>query len=105
MQKLITVRVDTEYLVKDQANPFTINEVESVNELLELGWEIEQLEILKGGSGNGDIIFLALLNDDPMMDSFDDEYDEEFEEDDNEDNDDDDDDVDAINEIRPMKKV
>ncbi|MCW3089656.1 MAG: hypothetical protein JWP81_725 [Ferruginibacter sp.] len=78
MQKLITVSVDTKQLLKNTDNPFNINEVDGVNELLEQGWEIEQLEIVKGEAGDGEILFLAVLNDDAMFDDDDEDYDEEF---------------------------
>lgn len=98
MQKLITVSVDTQLLNQNPTDPFTINEVDSVNEWLEQGWEIEQLELLKGGAGDGEILFLAVLNDD-MMNGEDDEFDEDFL------SDDDDDDDNDIGSIREMKKV
>ncbi|MEP7108466.1 MAG: hypothetical protein ABI760_10800 [Ferruginibacter sp.] len=102
MQKLMTVSVDTKQLVQSPTNPFTINEIDSVNELLEQGWEIEQFEVLKGGTGNGDILLLVILNDDSMFDKEDD-FDDEFGFD--EENDMDDDDDDDPDEIRRMKKV
>ncbi len=98
MQKLITVSVDTQLLNQNPTDPFTINEVDSVNEWLEQGWEIEQLELLKGGAGDGEILFLVVLNDD-MMNGEDDEFDEDFL------SDDDDDDDNDIGSIREMKKV
>ena len=84
MQKLITVSVDTKQLLQSPDNPFTINEVDSVNELLELGWEIEEWDFLKEGEGDGEILLLVILNDDAMFDR-EDEFDDEFgfDEDDN----------------------
>lgn len=105
MQRVITVLVDTQQIVKNQTNPFTINEVDGVNEMLEQGWEIERLEILKNGSGDGEMVFLAILNDDPMLDRFDDEFDMEDEDDNEEEDDEDEEDDFDINEIKPMKKV
>jgi hypothetical protein len=88
MQKLITVSVDTKQLAQSPTNPFTINEVDSINELLEQGWEIEEWDFLKEGEGDGEILLLVILNDDAMFDSedeFEDEYgfngDDETEED------------------------
>ncbi|MEO5893282.1 MAG: hypothetical protein ABIQ31_23730 [Ferruginibacter sp.] len=77
MQKLITVSVDTKQLTKDPTNPFSISEVDSINELLELGWEIEEWDILKDGEKDGEIILLVILTDDAMFDR-EDEYDDEF---------------------------
>ena len=103
MQKLITVSVDTKQLLQSPTNPFTVNEVDGVNELLEQGWEIEQLEFLKGGDGT--ILFLAILNDDAMFDEDDDEFDRDFGFDDDDDDEDDDDEEDDRNKIKEMKKV
>ena len=98
MQKLITVSVNTQQLIQSPTNPFTINEVDSINELLEQGWEIEEWDFLKEGEGDGEILLLVILNDEEMMDRFDDEFDEEFDEEE-------DDDEDERDEIKPMKKV
>lgn len=98
MQKLITVSVNTQQLIQSPTNPFTINEVDSINELLEQGWEIEEWDFLKEGEGDGEILLLVILNDDAMMDRFDDEFDEEFDEEEE-------DDEDERDEIKPMKKV
>ena len=94
MQKLITVSVDTKQLKQSPTNPFTINEVESINELLEQGWEIEEWDFLKEGTGDGEILLLVILNDDAMFDDDENEFDEGFgfEEDDDMDEDDLDDD-------------
>jgi hypothetical protein len=78
MQKLITVNVDTKLLVQSPVNPFTINEVDSINELLEQGWQIEEWDFLKEGEGDGEILLLVILNDDAMFDKDDEEFDDEF---------------------------
>lgn len=78
MQKLITVSVDTKQLVQSPNNPFTINEVDSINELLEQGWQIEEWDFLKEGEGDGEILLLVILNDDNMFDTDDEEFDDEF---------------------------
>ena len=78
MQKLITVTVDTKQLVHSPTNPFTINEVDSINELLEQGWQIEEWDFLKEGEGDGEILLLVILNDDAMFDNDDEEFDDEF---------------------------
>ncbi|MEJ7586828.1 MAG: hypothetical protein WKI04_04635 [Ferruginibacter sp.] len=76
MQKLITVNVDTTQLSSNPGKPFTINEVDSINELLELGWEIEEWDFLKEGEVDGEIILLVILSDDGMFDREDDFDDE-----------------------------
>jgi hypothetical protein len=88
MQKLITVSVDTEQLKQSPTNPFTIHEVDSINELLEQGWEIEEWDFLKEGEGDGEILLLVILNDDAMFDR-EDEFNDEFGFDDEEEMDDD----------------
>ena len=106
MQKLITVKVDTDQLGKSPNSAFTVNEVDSVNELLEMGWEIEQLRILKGATDDKEIIFLAVLNDDPVMNNYNDEFDEdEFNMHEDEDDDDEDEEEAPKKDISPMKKV
>lgn len=106
MQKVITVVVDTQKMLKNQTSPFTVNEVDGINEMLEVGWEVERFEVLKSGSGDGEIVFLAILNDEPMMDSLDynEEEDDEFDMGEDDDDEDEEDGFD-INEIKPMKKV
>src|SRR5690349_10281292 len=91
MQKLITVSIDTNQLKQHFNDPFTINHVDSVNELLEQGWEVEKWDILKAEGSDGHILLMLILNDDAIFDK-DDEFDDEF---DFEDDDDDDDDEDS----------
>ena len=98
MQKLITVTIDTNQLIKIPNVPFSINEVDSVNELLELGWEIEEWDFLKEDGGDGQILLLVTLNDDVMFDN-DEEDDFDVEE---ADDDDDEDDFDFEG-LRPVK--
>ena len=74
MQKLITVSVDVKQLVKSPTNPFTINEVDSINELLEQGWEMEEWDFLKEDIGDGQILLLVTLNDEAMFDDNEDEF-------------------------------
>ncbi|MEO6732357.1 MAG: hypothetical protein ABIN01_14160 [Ferruginibacter sp.] len=102
MQKLITVSVDTKQLTQSPTNPFTINEVDSINELLEQGWEIEEWDFLKEGEGDGEMLLLVILNDDSMFDREDD-FDDEFGFD--EDEEDEEDEDENKNGINPMKKV
>lgn len=94
MQKLITVSIDTTQLLKDPNNPFTINEVDNVNEMLEAGWEVEEWDFLKEDEGNGQILLLVTLNDDAMFDDEDDEFDENFEFDEDDDMEDEEEDED-----------
>jgi len=90
MQRLITVGIDTKQLLKTAGNPFIINDVDSVNELLEQGWEIEEWDFLVEDTGDGQLLLMVTLNDDAMFDDDDenfgefelDEDEEEFEEDD-----------------------
>ena len=102
MQKVITVSVDTKQLEQSQTNPFTINEVDSINELLEQGWEIEEWDFLKEGETDGQVLLLVILNDDAMFDREDD-FDDEFGFDD--DDEDDDDDDEGVIKTKPLKKV
>lgn len=78
MQRLVTVSVDLKQLMKDPHSPFTINEVDSINELLEQGWEMEEWDFLKEDTGDGQIFLLVTLNDDAMFGNQDDEFEEEF---------------------------
>jgi len=91
MQKLITVSVDTNLLMEAPGNAFAINEVEAVNELLELGWEIEEWDFLKEDAGDGKILLLVTLNDDAVyemgVNGFDDEFDFESDGDEEEEDD------------------
>ena len=91
MQKLITVSVNTKLLSQSAGKAFTINEVDSINELLQQGWEIEEWDFLKEGTSDGEILLLVILNDNQMFDE-DDEMEEEFDFDDDDDDDEDDDD-------------
>jgi hypothetical protein len=79
MQRLITVSVDIKQLMKSTINPFSINEVDSVNELLELGWEIEEWDFLKEDTGDGEILLLVTLNDEATFRENDHEFDDDFE--------------------------
>jgi hypothetical protein len=90
MQKLITVTIDTNQLIKIPNVPFSINEVDSINELLQLGWEIEEWDFLKEDAGDGQIVLLVTLNDDAMFGDEDGEDDFDFEDDEDEDEDEDD---------------
>ncbi len=67
MQRLITVSVDTTQLIQNPNDPFSLNEVDSVNDLLALGWEIEEWDFLKEDSGDGQILLLVTLNDEMMF--------------------------------------
>src|SRR6187401_1779033 len=99
MQKLITVSVDTKQLKQSPTDTFTINHVDSVNELLEQGWEIEEWDFLKERGDDGEILLMVILNDDAMFDR-EDEFDNEFDFDE-----DDDDDDDADDQPGKMKRV
>ena len=92
MQKLITVSVNTKQIAKSVNGPFTINEVEGLNEWLALGWEIEEWDFLKEAGTDGEIVLLVVLNDNALYDDedyFDEDFDasDEDDEDEEEDND------------------
>ncbi|MEO6723311.1 MAG: hypothetical protein ABIN67_23290 [Ferruginibacter sp.] len=93
MQKLITVSVNTKDIKKSADSPFTINEVDGLNEWLALGWEIEEWDFLKEAGTDGEIVLLVILNDNSLYDEDDDDFfdgsfdaDEDEEEEDEEDN-------------------
>lgn len=90
MQRLITVSVDTTQITQNPNDPFSINEVDSVNDLLAAGWEIEEWDFLKEDSGDGQILLLVTLNDDMMFGDEESDLEDDF---DFEDDDDDDDDI------------
>jgi len=85
MQKLITVSVDTKQISRTAGSPFTINEVEGINEWLNLGWEIEEWDFLKEGGTDGDIVLLVILNDNALNDDDDEYFDNDFNSEDDED--------------------
>ena len=85
MQKLITVSVDTKQISRTAGSPFTINEVEGLNEWLNLGWEIEEWDFLKEGGDDGDIVLLVILNDNALNDDDDEYFDNDFNSEDDED--------------------
>jgi hypothetical protein len=102
MQRLITVGIDTTQLMKNPNEPFSISEVESINEMLGMGWEIEEWDFLKEDSGDGQILLLVTLNDD-MVFSDEDDFEDGFEfEDEDEEYDDDDDDEEGLEEERKL---
>ena len=95
MQKVITIAIDTTQLSAVKTGPFSVAEAEEVNELLELGWQIEEWDFLKEGETDGQIVLLVILNDDLMYEDNEDDFDEGFKEEDDEDyeGEDDDDDI------------
>ena len=68
MQKIVTVTVDTTQLNPGKLNPFALNEVAEINEVLQLGWQIEEWDFLKEGETDGQVVLLVILNDDLMFD-------------------------------------
>lgn len=88
MQRLITVSIDTTQLIKIPNDPFSINDVDSVNDLLADGWEIEEWDFLKEDDGDGKILLLITLNDEMKFSDEDDIFDEDFEEDEDDDEED-----------------
>jgi hypothetical protein len=75
MQKIITVAVDTTQLNPGNVTPFAINELTEVNELLELGWQIEEWDFLKEGETDGQVVLLVILNDERQFENDEDEFD------------------------------
>ena len=67
MQKLLTVTVNAKQLVEGVKSNFKIEEVEGLNELLELGWQIEEWNFLKEEASTGVIILSVILNDSSMF--------------------------------------
>lgn len=84
MQKLITIALNTTQLNQAKTSPFAVNEVDEINEILELGWQIEEWEFLKKGEADGQVILLVILNDDLMSEEDEDEFDMGFDEDEDE---------------------
>ena len=93
MQKIVTVTVDTTQLKPGKINPFAVNELDEINEILEQGWHIEEWDFLREGETDGQVVLMVILNDDMMFDeddeeegmifnnSLDDEDEEEYEQD------------------------
>ena len=93
MQKIVTVTIDTTQLSPGKINPFAVNELDEINEILELGWQIEEWDFLREGETDGQVVLIVILNDDMMFDedneedsmifnnSLDDEDEEEYEQD------------------------
>ena len=82
MQKILTIAVDTTQLIKGSLTPFAVNELEEINEILELGWQIEEWDFLKEGETDGQVVLLVILNDDLTIENDHDEFDTEFNEED-----------------------
>ncbi len=78
MQKVITMAVDTIQLNPGKSTPFAVNELTEINELLELGWQIEEWDFLKEGETDGQVILLVILNDDVQFENDDAEFDLDF---------------------------
>jgi hypothetical protein len=74
MQKLITVAVDITQLTQSKTGPISVTELDEINEILELGWQIEEWDFLKEGEADGKVILLVTLNDDLMLEDDEDEF-------------------------------
>lgn len=85
MQKMITVTIDTRMLASMSHEPFNLQEVDVVNELLEAGWYMEAWEFLnEEPDEDGKMSLIAVLNDDQIIGT--EEYDySHFSEDEDED--------------------
>ena len=75
MQKVVTVAVDTSQLKPGKSVPFAINDLTEINELLELGWQIEEWDFLKEGETDGQVVLLVILNDEIQFENEEDEFD------------------------------
>jgi|GEM_PF-1797631 len=102
MQRLITVIVDTTQLIQNPNDPFSINEVDSVNDLLAAGWEIEEWDFLKEDTGDGQIVLLVTLNDDMMFGDEESDLEDDFDFDDGEDDEEDDGEEEEIEEEKKL---
>ena len=78
MQKVITIAVDTTQLNAGKSTPFAINELTEINELLELGWQIEEWDFLKEGETDGQVVLLVILNDEVQFENEEDEFDLDY---------------------------
>ena len=85
MQKIVTVAIDTTQLKAGKATPFSLNELEEINEVLELGWQIEEWDFIKECGTDGQVILLVTLNDDLVYTADGEDFNTEFEVDDDED--------------------
>lgn len=75
MQKIVTIAVDTTQLNPEKSTPFAISELTEINELLELGWQIEEWDFLKEGETDGQVVLLVILNDEKQFENDEDEFD------------------------------
>lgn len=85
MQKIVTIAIDTTQLKSGKATPFSVTELEEINEVLELGWQIEEWDFLKECDANGQVIILVTLNDNLVYADDGEDFNTEFEVDDDED--------------------
>ncbi len=77
----MTITVDINQLSKSKNSPFSVDEITEINEVLELGWQIEQWEFLRKGEEDGQVVLLVIVNDDIVNDDdFNMDFDEEAEE-------------------------
>lgn len=81
MQKVVTIAVDTTQLYQGKTGPFSVSELDEINEFLELGWQIEEWDFLKEGESDGQVILIVILNDDTMFENEEDDFDMEFDQD------------------------
>ena len=84
MQKFVTIAIDTTQLNPGKVNAFAVNEVEEINDLLELGWQVEEWDFLKEGEADGQVVLMVILNDEDMFKDEEDDFDMEFEAEDDE---------------------
>ncbi len=84
MQKVITVSLDTKSLMHTENGKSVVTEITEVNNLLEMGWELEEYEILHKDEASGKVLLWLVLTDDLFLpaDEDDDDEDEDFDIDD-----------------------
>ena len=64
MQKIVTVLIDTSQLSPGKLNPFSVTELDEINDILEMGWQVEEWDFLKEGETDGQVVLMVILNDD-----------------------------------------
>lgn len=80
MQKVITVSLDTKSLMQSDSGKTVVSEITEVNNLLDIGWELEEYEILHKDEATGKVLLWLVLTDDLFLPA-----DEEEDEDDDDD--------------------
>ncbi len=77
MQKVITVSLDTKALMQSDNGQSVVSEIREVNNLLDIGWELEEYEILHKDEATGKVLLWLVLTDDMFLPADDEEEDDE----------------------------